>query len=221
VPFGLVTVEAVIASLNRAARAFPADRSTCCWRRSSRTSRPGMRSPSGWPPTRSRCACCWPRSRPSWPGRSSARTARRSCCRPAVALVRELTPDPAGRCWCSRTCTGPTPRASACSAAWPSVPTCCCWSGRSGPRGWPRHLLVELLAELERQRLITTTALERLGRDGVAELLGAVYRNPVPFQVAEALHRRTGGNPFFLEELVVTPATLTRPGWPPCPCPGT
>jgi tetratricopeptide (TPR) repeat protein len=26
----------------------------------------------------------------------------------------------------------------------------------------------------------------------------------VPYQVAEALHRRTGGNPFFLEELVVT-----------------
>jgi ATP/maltotriose-dependent transcriptional regulator MalT len=67
-----------------------------------------------------------------------------------------------------------------------------------------RHPLVELLDELERQRLVTTIALERLGRDGVAQLLGAVYRNPVPFQVAEALHRRTGGNPFFLEELVVT-----------------
>jgi DNA-binding CsgD family transcriptional regulator len=67
-----------------------------------------------------------------------------------------------------------------------------------------RHPLVELLAELERQRLVTTVALERLGRAGVAELLAAVYRDPVPFQVAEALHLRTGGNPFFLEELVVT-----------------
>jgi DNA-binding CsgD family transcriptional regulator/tetratricopeptide (TPR) repeat protein len=67
-----------------------------------------------------------------------------------------------------------------------------------------RHPLVELLADLERQRLVTTVALERLGRAGVAELLAAVYRGPVPFQVAEALHRRTGGNPFFLEELVVT-----------------
>ena len=67
-----------------------------------------------------------------------------------------------------------------------------------------RHPLVELLVELERQRMVTTIALERLGRAGVAELLAAVYRNPVPFQVAEALHRRTGGNPFFLEELVVT-----------------
>jgi DNA-binding CsgD family transcriptional regulator/tetratricopeptide (TPR) repeat protein len=67
-----------------------------------------------------------------------------------------------------------------------------------------RHPLVELLADLERQRLVTTVALERLGRAGVGELLAAVYGDPVPFRVAEALHRRTGGNPFFLEELVVT-----------------
>jgi hypothetical protein len=67
-----------------------------------------------------------------------------------------------------------------------------------------RHPLVELLAELERQRQVTTVALERLDRTGVAELLAAVYRNPVPFQVAEALHRRTGGNPFFLEELLAS-----------------
>jgi DNA-binding CsgD family transcriptional regulator len=67
-----------------------------------------------------------------------------------------------------------------------------------------RHPLVELLVELERQRVVTGVALERLGRAGVAELLAAVYHDPVPFRVAEALHRRTGGNPFFLEELVVT-----------------
>ena len=67
-----------------------------------------------------------------------------------------------------------------------------------------RHPLVELLVELERQRVVTGVTLERLGQGGVAELLAAVYRNPVPFRVAEALHRRTGGNPFFLEELVVT-----------------
>ena len=67
-----------------------------------------------------------------------------------------------------------------------------------------RHPLLELLEELERRRLVTAIALERLGHGGVAELLAAVYRDPVPFQVAEALHRRTGGNPFFLEELIVT-----------------
>jgi DNA-binding CsgD family transcriptional regulator/tetratricopeptide (TPR) repeat protein len=67
-----------------------------------------------------------------------------------------------------------------------------------------RHPLVELLEELERRRVVATIALERLDRAGVAELLAAVYRHPVPYQVAEALHRRTGGNPFFLEELIVT-----------------
>src|SRR5215218_6043486 len=67
-----------------------------------------------------------------------------------------------------------------------------------------RHPMVELLAELDRQRSVTTIALDRLDRTGVAELLAAVYRHPVPFRAAEALHQRTGGNPFFLEELVVT-----------------
>src|SRR5829696_882558 len=67
-----------------------------------------------------------------------------------------------------------------------------------------RHPLVDLLEELERRRVVATIALDRLDRAGVAELLAAVYRHPVPYQVAEALHRRTGGNPFFLEELIVT-----------------
>jgi DNA-binding CsgD family transcriptional regulator len=77
--------------------------------------------------------------------------------------------------------------------------------GTFRPEGVARgHPLVELLAELERQRVVTAIALGALGRGGVGELLAAVYGNPVPYQVAEALHRRTGGNPFFLEELVVT-----------------
>jgi DNA-binding CsgD family transcriptional regulator len=74
-----------------------------------------------------------------------------------------------------------------------------------------RHPTVELVAELERQRSVATIALSRLDRTGVAELLAAVYRHPLPFRVAEALHRRTGGNPFFLEELVVTADALAEP----------
>jgi DNA-binding CsgD family transcriptional regulator len=74
-----------------------------------------------------------------------------------------------------------------------------------------RHPTVELIAELERQRSVATIALERLDRAGVAELLAAVYRHPLPFRVAEALHQRTGGNPFFLEELVVTADALAEP----------
>jgi hypothetical protein len=53
-----------------------------------------------------------------------------------------------------------------------------------------RHPLVDLLEELERRRVVATITLDRLDRAGVAELLGAVYRHPVPFQVAEAC---TGG----------------------------
>ncbi len=75
-----------------------------------------------------------------------------------------------------------------------------------------RHPTVELVAELERQRSVVTIALDRLDRTGVAELLAAVYRHPLPFRVAEALHQRTGGNPFFLEELVVTADALAEPG---------
>ena len=94
--------------------------------------------------------------------------------------------------------------------------------GTFRPEGVGRHHpLVELLAELERQRVVTTIALERLGRAGVAELLAAVYRDPVPFQVAEALHRRTGGNPFFLEELVVTAGRADPARLATLPCPGT
>jgi DNA-binding CsgD family transcriptional regulator/tetratricopeptide (TPR) repeat protein len=67
-----------------------------------------------------------------------------------------------------------------------------------------RHPLVGTLADVGRQREITQVALDRLDQHAVAELLGAVYGHPVPFRVAEAMHRRTGGNPFFLEELLVT-----------------
>jgi DNA-binding CsgD family transcriptional regulator len=67
-----------------------------------------------------------------------------------------------------------------------------------------RHPLVATLAEVGRQREITQVALDRLDQHAVAELLAAVYGHPVPFRVAEAMHRRTGGNPFFLEELLVT-----------------
>src|SRR6266536_3271646 len=67
-----------------------------------------------------------------------------------------------------------------------------------------RHQLVATLADVGRQREITQVALDRLDQHAVAELLAAVYGHPVPFRVAEAMHRRTGGNPFSLEELLVT-----------------
>jgi DNA-binding CsgD family transcriptional regulator/tetratricopeptide (TPR) repeat protein len=66
-----------------------------------------------------------------------------------------------------------------------------------------RHPLVATLAEVGRQRELVQVALDRLDQHAVAELLAAVYGHPVPFRVAEAIYRRTGGNPFFLEELLV------------------
>ncbi|HEX9344017.1 MAG TPA: AAA family ATPase [Actinomycetota bacterium] len=69
-----------------------------------------------------------------------------------------------------------------------------------------RHPMLELLAELDRQRPVTSILLERLDQAQVHELVEAVHGGPVPFRVAETLHRRTGGNPFFLEELLATAA---------------
>ncbi|MGH9093922.1 MAG: LuxR family transcriptional regulator, partial [Acidimicrobiales bacterium] len=45
--------------------------------------------------------------------------------------------------------------------------------------------------------------LGRLARHEVAELLATVYRTSIPWHVVDAVHRRTGGNPFFVEELVL------------------
>ena len=67
-----------------------------------------------------------------------------------------------------------------------------------------RHPLPESIVDLERRRSVHHVGLDRLTLGEVAELLAAVFGRPVPFPAAEALHARTGGNPFFLEELLVT-----------------
>jgi DNA-binding CsgD family transcriptional regulator/tetratricopeptide (TPR) repeat protein len=132
--------------------------------------------------------------------------------RTAVALVRELTPDgPAvvvfeDLHWADAQSIALFGRL----AVTPDLPVLLVGTFR--PEGVDRgHPVVELLAELDRQRSVATIALERLDRTEVAELLAAVYRQPLPFRVAEALHRRTGGNPFFLEELVVAADALADP----------
>ena len=52
----------------------------------------------------------------------------------------------------------------------------------------------------------------------MGELLGAVFGSPSR-PVADALHRRTGGNPFFLEELLVTAGRADRPALAALPLP--
>ncbi|MET8150184.1 ATP-binding protein [Actinoplanes sp. NPDC049668] len=59
-----------------------------------------------------------------------------------------------------------------------------------------------LLARLERRHAVTHVSLNRLTPAQTAALLAAVTGAPAPPRAATALHHRTGGNPFFLEELL-------------------
>lgn len=65
-----------------------------------------------------------------------------------------------------------------------------------------RHPLAGLLARMERRHGVNHVRLERLGIDDTAALVATVTGGPVPYRTAVALHHRTGGNPFFLEELL-------------------
>ncbi|HEV3226563.1 MAG TPA: AAA family ATPase, partial [Acidimicrobiales bacterium] len=65
-----------------------------------------------------------------------------------------------------------------------------------------RHPVADLLPRLERRRAVTHLHLDRLTTSEVGAFLVAVYGRAPTFRVVETLHARTGGNPFFLEELL-------------------
>jgi DNA-binding CsgD family transcriptional regulator len=65
-----------------------------------------------------------------------------------------------------------------------------------------RQPVAGLLARLERRHAVTHIRLDRLTPSQTAALLAAVTGAPAPMRAATALHHRTGGNPFFLEELL-------------------
>src|ERR687892_1511099 len=67
-----------------------------------------------------------------------------------------------------------------------------------------RHPASGLLPRLERRHSITHIQLGRLSPADVNAFLTAVYGEVPSFPVVDALHARTGGNPFFLEELVAS-----------------
>jgi DNA-binding CsgD family transcriptional regulator len=69
-----------------------------------------------------------------------------------------------------------------------------------------RHPAAELLPRLDRRHSITHLHLTRLSLAEVTSFLTAVYGQAPSFRVVHALHGRTGGNPFFLEELVASSA---------------
>jgi DNA-binding CsgD family transcriptional regulator len=78
-----------------------------------------------------------------------------------------------------------------------------------------RRRLADMVSELERRRSVQRIELSPLNRTEVGELLAAATGRTVPLPGVEAVHHRTGGNPFFVEELLLAagdadPATLSR-----------
>ncbi|MET0908693.1 MAG: AAA family ATPase, partial [Ilumatobacteraceae bacterium] len=67
-----------------------------------------------------------------------------------------------------------------------------------------RHPAGDLLTRLERRHAVTNVRLNRLAPADVSGFLAAVFGEDPSFRTVDALHRRTGGNPFFLEELVAS-----------------
>ncbi|MPZ28366.1 MAG: AAA family ATPase [Micromonosporaceae bacterium] len=65
-----------------------------------------------------------------------------------------------------------------------------------------RHPVSGLLARLERRRPVTHLRLERLDEADTAALVATIAGRRVSYRTATALYHRTGGNPFFLEELL-------------------
>jgi DNA-binding CsgD family transcriptional regulator/tetratricopeptide (TPR) repeat protein len=76
--------------------------------------------------------------------------------------------------------------------------------GTFRPEDLDRRHLTDLLAAVERNTHVEHVSIERLGVREVARLIGAVRMAEVSFPTAADLHRRTGGNPFFIEELLVS-----------------
>jgi len=71
-----------------------------------------------------------------------------------------------------------------------------------------RNPVAGLLDRLEHRYAVYHVRLERLDLAETSALLTAVTKKPPPYRAAVALHTRTGGNPFFLEELLRTGSDL-------------
>jgi len=65
-----------------------------------------------------------------------------------------------------------------------------------------RHPAGEMLPRLDRRQGLHHVRLEQLSVDDVATFVEAVYGQRPTERTAERLHLRSGGNPFFLEELI-------------------
>ena len=70
-----------------------------------------------------------------------------------------------------------------------------------------RHPFLRVLAALQRERLASEITLRRLDKDQVKELIRATFAVSAPDvnvsdEFRDAIHARSGGNPFFTEELL-------------------
>ena len=65
-----------------------------------------------------------------------------------------------------------------------------------------RHPTAEMLPRLERRHAVTHLHLDRLSPAEVGTFLEGFYGREPSYRVIDALHSRTGGNPYFLEELL-------------------
>lgn len=66
------------------------------------------------------------------------------------------------------------------------------------------HPLRELVRGLSRTQIYHHTVLDRLDQEGVRQLLQELLQSDVPEEWTAAIYRRTGGNPFYVEEVVRT-----------------
>jgi tetratricopeptide (TPR) repeat protein len=64
------------------------------------------------------------------------------------------------------------------------------------------HPLAKALVDWNRERLMTRIVLRRFGAEETREQLGALLNEQVSAEFAEAVHRETEGNPFFVEEVL-------------------
>lgn len=71
-----------------------------------------------------------------------------------------------------------------------------------------RHPAADLLPRLERRHTVTHLELARLSPAEVSTFLAAVLDHDPSFRVVDVLHSRSGGNPYFLEELVASAGDL-------------
>ena len=86
-----------------------------------------------------------------------------------------------------------------CAKPWPQLVVVGTYRGNDLSRKAPGG---ELVLRLERQHNVEQIRLDRLDRSEVASLLTAIGGNSPSSAAVEAVYRRSGGNPFVVEELV-------------------